>query len=250
MAFAIRRRADSAPALSSPSALTVRRESDVRFMAALQDRTEAEIQRRFDEGHRAYVASWEGEPAAWGWVATRAAEIGELRSRFTIPAGERYLWNFVTLGSHRGLGIYPRLLDAIVRAESAEADRFWIGYAPENHASGSGIRRAGFTSVAELSFDADGQPALRPTVEEDGAALARLLGLPVAAAPLSVCWRCARAQPPRAMFCAEGECSCDYQRPERECSAGSAHRLGPRSTAQDRDGVPARARQVRRGGAR
>ena len=84
------------------------------------------MRRRFDAGHRAYVALWDGEPAAWGWVATTAAEIGELESSFAIPRGERYLWNFVTFPSHRGLGIYPRLLDAIVRLESAEAGRFWI----------------------------------------------------------------------------------------------------------------------------
>jgi hypothetical protein len=57
--------------------------------------------RRFDAGHRAYVALLNGRPAAWGWVATRSADIGELGATFAIPAGERYLWNFVTLASHR-----------------------------------------------------------------------------------------------------------------------------------------------------
>jgi AraC-like DNA-binding protein/GNAT superfamily N-acetyltransferase len=125
-------------------------------MAALQGRDPREMARRLAGGHRAYVASRDGAPAAWGWVATRSADIGELGSAFEVPAGERYLWNFVTLPAHRGQGIYPRLLEAIVRAESREAERFWIAYAPENHASGAGIRKAGFVALAELSFDAAG----------------------------------------------------------------------------------------------
>jgi len=172
---------------------------------------------RFAAGHRAYVAWYQDEPAAWGWVATRSAHIGELGSTFLIPAGERYLWNFVTLNAHRGRGIYPRLLDAIVRAESGEALRFWVAYAPENHASGGGIRKAGFAAVAELSFDAGGRPAVR-AMAHDGAAAAQVLGLPEAQEALAPCWRCVRAGRGN-MFCAPGSCQCDYQRPEADCAA-------------------------------
>jgi GNAT superfamily N-acetyltransferase len=187
-------------------------------MAALQGRTETEMTRRFETGHRAYVAWRDGEPAAWGWVATRAAEIGELGSSFTIPAGERYLWNFVTLPAHRGAGIYPRLLEAIVRAESREAERFWIAYAPENHASRAGIRKAGFVDLAELSFDATGRPALTELLPGGARVAARVLGLPVAAHALAACWRCVRAgRGP--MACAPGQCRCDYQRPKSGCAA-------------------------------
>jgi ribosomal protein S18 acetylase RimI-like enzyme len=134
MPIATRHRDDRISQLTPLPSLAVRREVDAKVMAALQGKPEAAMTRRFDAGHRAYVALWDGEPAAWGWVATRSAEIGELSSTFTIPSGERYLWNFVTSKEHRGKGIYPRLLDAIVRAESREAARFWIAYAPENHA--------------------------------------------------------------------------------------------------------------------
>lgn len=130
MPFAARHRNDPTPRMEPLPGLAVRHEASATVMAALQGRTEAEIQRRFDTGHRAYVAWRDGASAAWGWVATRTANIGELGSSFTIPAGERYLWNFVTLPTHRGQGIYPRLLEAIVRAESHEAERFWIAYAP------------------------------------------------------------------------------------------------------------------------
>lgn len=219
MPLATRHRDDPAPLLAPVPALVVRRETDPRAMAALQGKPEEEMRRRADAGHRAYVAVLDGTPAAWGWVATRTADIGELASSFHIPDGERYLWNFVTLPSHRGLGIYPRLVDAIVRAESAEAERFWIARAPENHASGAGIGRAGFATVAELSFDAAGRPAVRGTVEGGGALAARLLGIAEAADSLARCWRCVRAGRPEAMSCAAGECRCDYQRPASGCAA-------------------------------
>ncbi len=172
---------------------------------------------RFSDGHRAYVAWIDGEPAAWGWAATSTARIGELEATFAIPAGEQYLWNFVTLPAFRGRGIYPRLLDAIVHSESAEADRFWIAYAPENHASGTGIQKAGFAVVAELSFDADGHPAIRSEGWSSGAGATVVLGLPETEEVLAACWRCVRAG--KSHTCAPGTCTCDYQRPEKACAA-------------------------------
>jgi GNAT superfamily N-acetyltransferase len=218
MPFAARHRDDPCPRLHPLSGLLIRREPDAAALAALQGRDEAEMMRRFAAGHRAYVAWHDGEPAAWGWVATRAAEIGELGSSFAIPSGERYLWNFATLAPHRGLGIYPRLIEAIVRAESREAERFWIAYAPENHASGAGIRKAGFVDVAELSFDASGRAALRALVPGGGRVASRVLGLPEAHDDLAPCWRCVRAGRGR-MACAPGRCRCDYQVPTSGCAA-------------------------------
>lgn len=218
MPLALRFRGDPAPEWAPIPGLVVRRETDPAVMAALQGRPEEEMRRRFAAGHRAYLACLDGEPAAWGWVATRSAEIGELGSAFTVPAGERYLWNFVTRKAHRGKGIYPRLLDAIVRAESAEAARFWVAYAPENHASGAGIRKAGFLAVAELSFDAAGRPALREMAGGGGAAAGGVLGLPEVRDALAPCWRCARAAAPGAASCAGGGCACDYQRADSGCA--------------------------------
>ena len=213
MPFAARHRNDPTPELEPLPGLVVRREEDAAVMAALQGRTGAEMTRRFEAGHRAYVAWRDSAPAAWGWVATRTADIGELGSSFAIPAGERYLWNFVTLAAHRGLGIYPRLLEAIVRAEAREAERFWIAYAPENHASGAGIRKAGFVPLAELSFDAAGRAALRALLPGGARAASRVLGLPEAQEPLAQCWRCVRAGR-GSMACAPGRCRCDYQVPK------------------------------------
>lgn len=218
MPIAARHRNDPVPTLTALPGLAVRREEDPAIMAALQGRTEDEIARRFDAGHRAYVACRDGERAAVGWVATRSAEIGELGSTFAVPRGHRYLWNFVTRPTHRGLGIYPRLLDAIVRAESHQAERFWIAYAPENHASASGIRKAGFVSLAELSFDGEGRAALRSIIPGGGRVVSRLLGLPEARQPLAQCWRCVRAGR-GSSSCAPDRCRCDYQVPASGCAA-------------------------------
>ena len=218
MPLATRHRDDPIPWLSPLPGLSVRREASAEAMASLQGKIVEEMTRRFAAGHRAYVALIDDEPAAWGWVATRSADIGELGARVTLPEGERYLWNFVTLRSHRGRGIYPRLLQAIVSAESHEAERFWIAYAPENHASGSGIRKAGFAALAEMSFDASGRPALRSVTPGGATVASRVLGLREATEPLTPCWRCVRAGRP-GMTCAEGSCRCDYQRPESGCAA-------------------------------
>jgi ribosomal protein S18 acetylase RimI-like enzyme len=106
--IALRDRSDPTPSLAPLAGLDVRRETRASAMATLQQRTGLEMQRRLDDGHRAYVAYLNDAPAAFGWVATCSAELGELRSTFAIPHGERYLWNFVTLASFRGLGIYYR----------------------------------------------------------------------------------------------------------------------------------------------
>jgi hypothetical protein len=215
--IATRHRNDAAPSLTALDGLTVRRELNAQVMATLQHRTEIDMGRRMWDEHRAYVASIGSEDVAWGWVATDTAMIGEINSAFYIPKRERYLWNFVTRQSHRGLGIYPRLLDAIVQAETAEADRFWVAYAPENHASGSGIHKAGFETVAQISFDQHGRPAVRMLV--DGAPNpGRMLGLPNHEDALAQCWRCVRMGKTLETSCRSGECRCDYQKPEKSCA--------------------------------
>jgi GNAT superfamily N-acetyltransferase len=100
---------------------------------------------------------------------------------FEVPPGNRYLMDFYTLPAWRGRGIYPRLLQAILARESAEAKRFWILHHRGNVASARGIEKAGFGRVAEIHFVAGGGlglVALGPG-ERSGSG-ARLLGLPIA----------------------------------------------------------------------
>lgn len=219
MPIAYRHREDSVPALTVLPGLMIAREHDAALMAALQGRREAEIQARFDAGHRAYIATVNGVAAAWGWVATSSATIGELEAQFTVAPNERYLWNFVTLAAFRGQGIYRRLVAGIVEIESAEAEGFWIAYAPENHASGAGIRKAGFELVAELSFDQAGAPVVKSLIPDGGRMAAVLLGLPESDDMVALCWKCVRAKRAAPMSCAAGSCACDYQRPDTACAA-------------------------------
>ena len=217
MSVAVLHRDDVLPALDQLNGLFVAAEFDAAVMASLQSLPLRAIESRFEAGHRAYIAMLDGEPAAWGWVATQHASIGELGLSFSVPEGERYLWNFVTRPQFRGRGIYPRLLQEIVRHESATAERFWIVYAPENRASEKGIVAAGFQLAAELSFAATGAVVVRPHGEEPV-----LFGAPVVAGPVTPCWRCARAGREWLMRCAPGACQCDYQRPLVACHEGTA----------------------------
>lgn len=221
MPLAFRHRNDASPYKPPVDGLAVHRETDPAVMAQLQSRDVAEIERRFADGHRAYLATMHGAPAAWGWVATSSANIGEVKATFSLPSADRYLWNFVTLAAFRGRGIYPHLLDAIVAAESVDGARFWIAYAPENHASGAGIRKAGFTLVADLSFDRVGRPVVRDIRDGGGSEASQLLGLPAISEAVAQCWKCARGSTPSSASCATGTCSCDYQRAELACTTES-----------------------------
>jgi GNAT superfamily N-acetyltransferase len=223
MSLAIRHRSDPLPVVEARVAIDVWEERAAEAMAALQGRSVAEMKSRLAAGHRPYVATRDGMPAAFGWVATQSAGIGELGFTFDIAAEERYLWNFVTLPAHRGLGIYPALLDGIVRAEAA-AERFWIAYAPENAASAAGILKAGFAVVADLSFDGTGRPAVRSRVPGGGNAAAEFLRIPHTEETLAPCWRCVRAGHSREASCRSGACRCDYQRAHLACNGSVGNR--------------------------
>lgn len=153
-----------------------------------------EIEHRLTEGHQPYVGLMAGKPVAYGWLATRQADIGELKLTFRLPAQHRYLWDFATQPPWRGRGIYPHLLQAILAQDTHKAVYFWIIHAPENGPSRAGIRKAGFSPVGQLSLDRDGHVALSGVGEEERVyAAAGLLGVPLAHSVLSPCWHCGGA---------------------------------------------------------
>lgn len=188
---------DGIPQLALQAGLSVEVATDDRQLAAIAGLPIDEVTGRRANGHRPYLAVLDGEPAGYGWVATRVASIGELNLEIDLPVGHRYLWDFATLPAFRGRGVYPQLLAEIVRRECPPATRFWIIFAPENLPSGIGIERAGFVSIAELSFADDGKAALAPLGDlkraEEGC---RLMGLDLVSRELDPCWTC-------------GGCSCE-----------------------------------------
>jgi GNAT superfamily N-acetyltransferase len=152
--------------------------SDHQLLAQMARLDLGEVLARVGGGHQPYMAWLNGAPVAYGWAAGRRASIGELGLDFSIPAGNCYLWDFATLPEWRGLGIYPRLLRAILAREAGHAERFWIGHVRENRASGHGILKAGFR-VAGATDCSDGRALTfaAAMASERAAACAALLGL-------------------------------------------------------------------------
>jgi GNAT superfamily N-acetyltransferase len=138
------------------------------------DRAEVAAHRR--AGNWPYLAWLDGEPVALGWSTGTTVAIGELDLAFTLPPGNRYLWGFLTAPAWRGRGIYPRLLQAILRAEG-DGIRAWIGHEPPNDASARGIIKAGFRCVGDVFRTSAGAFVLVPSGPLDRArAGAALLG--------------------------------------------------------------------------
>jgi len=197
-------------------------------LATLNGISVDEVAARRSAGHRAYVGFIDGTPVTYGWLATREGDIGELGLRFDLPPGDRYLWDFATLPEWQGRGLYPQLLRAILAAESADADRFWIIHAPENLPSGAGMQKAGFTSIGRLSFDAGGRVALTTTGPADRAqAGAVVLGVPLVLEALTPCWRC------RAKGDHTGGCTCHAVASHHDtCACAIQLRPSGRASAQ------------------
>ncbi|BCL78152.1 GNAT family N-acetyltransferase [Ktedonobacteria bacterium brp13] len=130
----------------------------------MADLSLGEVHARFDNGHRCYLASVDNTPVAYGWVATQSGAIDEIGLHaFPILPESRYLWDFQTLPAWRGQGIYPQLLQHIVRQEQPSAQRLYIGYVSENEASQRGITKAGFLTVGALVPAETSQVAFEPS---------------------------------------------------------------------------------------
>lgn len=147
---------DPLPALPPLAGFSAERVDDGQLIARLVEVGAAEVRALVHQRHLLYVARIETALAGYGWSAAGYAEIGELRLSFTLAPRNRYLWGFATLPAWRGRGVYPRLLRAILAAEMADADHFWIGHEPGNTASARGILKAGFRRVGDLYFLPDG----------------------------------------------------------------------------------------------
>ena len=137
-------RGDSLPELPPVPGFSFERCEDAAALAVAMGKPAQDVEARMAAGHLAFVVRAEGAIASHGWVATREAEFRQGTFRFTMPHGNRYLWAFVTAPEWRGRGLYPSLLQFILRAESPDAERFWVLHKASNEASRRGIERAGF----------------------------------------------------------------------------------------------------------
>jgi len=155
-------RRDPLPELAPLAGFRAAAISEPARISALTHLGGAEARERIERGHRAYVALVDDAPVGWGWSAAREASIGELWLRLRMPPGNRYLWGFETAPEWRGRGVYPRLLQCILRYEAAEAERFWIGHEPGNAASARGILKAEFEHLGEIMILPGGEMLLAP----------------------------------------------------------------------------------------
>ena len=161
-------------------------------LAEINHISQAEVINRINHGHRPYVARMDGQPVAYGWLATNKISIGELDINVELPPDDRYLWDFATLPDWQGRGLYPRLLQSILEQEIQNAKRFWIIHAPENLPSGVGMSKAGFEFVGQLSYTLDGKVGLAPYADTTERARigADLLQVPLIESVLAPCWNC------------------------------------------------------------
>ena len=183
---------DTLPMIASLPGYTAGPAFDWAELAEINHLTHAEVMDRLNDGHHPYVARMDGQPVAYGWLATNKVSIGELEINVELPSGDRYLWDFATLPDWQGRGLYPRLLQSILEQEIQSAKRFWIIHAPENLPSGAGMSKAGFEFVGQLSFTVDGKVGLAPYSDSTERARlgADLLQVPLIESILAPCWTC------------------------------------------------------------
>lgn len=172
---------DALPVLPPLLDFAVEEARDQALLASLMGVAATTVAERLEAGYRAYLARLGTVPAAYGWSACAQASFGEGLVTFQLPPKNRYLYDFVTLPTWRGLGIYPRLLQAILRKESGADERFWIIHQASNTASERGIDKAGFRVASRVYFLTTGGLGLvaAPDVLERAQAGAAVLGLPL-----------------------------------------------------------------------
>ncbi len=196
MALATWWRGDALPTLAPVPGFRAEESGDESLIACVTGLDPEQVRHRLYEGHVPYVAYIDSDPVGYGWSAQQRAEIGELELSFALPPAERYLWDFATLPAWQGYGIYPRLLQAIVAQQPVTVERVWIIFAPENTPSGTGMHKAGFVSVGQLSFRHDGSVGLVPLGAPERAQVgADLLGVPLVEQMLAPCWSCGGTLP-------------------------------------------------------
>jgi hypothetical protein len=180
---------ESLPALKANYHLVMCESDDINLLATLNKISKDEVMRRLANDNHAYIAFYKSQPAAFGWSASGKAFIGELNHELVLPLGYKYLWNFRTIENFRGLGIYPQLLQHIVRSQRHTTLCFWILHSPENTASRKGILKAGFQFIGEVSVKNLDQVIAGNYTAEYVDDLKALGFMPSVDAP-ATCWTC------------------------------------------------------------
>lgn len=153
-------RGDDLPLLPSLPDFRCEPVTDVPLLTKLLNVEATKIEARLADANTAYVAFIQDEPAGYGWSGANSVGVGDMF--WPMPPNSRGLWDFFTLESARGRGVYPHLLQAILRREQHEAETFWLGHRVDNHASKRGIEKAGFSLVNWVVLTPERQIRLVP----------------------------------------------------------------------------------------
>jgi len=200
------------PLIKLPEGLKIELTTDAALLSTLGNISVEAVGQRLSANHLAFVAFIYNQPAAFGWMARGRAYIGELNHDFILPGKNRYLWNFRTLAEYRGLGIYPSLLQYMMRYEGDDADRFWIIHAPENKSSLKGIAKAGFEYVGKLYAKSNGRLGLKTASNSDAVHdLLNEMNFNPSAETAASCWNCNSPflkKRVRSCCCSDAELAC------------------------------------------
>lgn len=181
----------SLPPINTPANLRIEESANIELLAAMGTVSVETVIKRMAQDHLAFVGYMNDTPAAFGWMARGKATIGELDHTMILPVGNRYLWNFRTMEAFRGLGIYPALLQYIIRYESLKADRFWIIHAPENNSSLKGIQKAGFEYVGDMYSNHEGAAAIgNVSLSGNARSLLEEMDIIISDNQPASCWNC------------------------------------------------------------
>ena len=178
------------PVISSAAGLRIEECTNVNLLALMGTTTVDDVVNRIANDHVAFVAYVHDSPAAFGWMARGKARIGELNHELILPIGHRYLWNFRTREEFRGLGIYPALLQHMIRYESARASQFWIIHAPENLSSLKGIIKAGFQFVGAVYANNETATIENNSTSRSLESLLNEMDVFISEQPPASCWNC------------------------------------------------------------
>lgn len=179
------------PSLKQLQGLHIEESTDLTLLSQMGGITEDEVVKRLANDNLAFIAFFNGQPAAFGWMARGRARIGELAHDFVLPLRNRYLWNFRTMAEFRGRGIYPMLLQYILQYEGAKAEHFWIIHAPENKSSLKGILKAGFRYLGKLYARTEGSAGFEAvSISTEEKSLVVAMDFHFSNEPATSCWNC------------------------------------------------------------
>jgi hypothetical protein len=140
-----------------PLEIRVGSDADLNLIASFHGYTEespqiAALKKRLEQGDKPYLAFCGMALAHIAWVCRRReVEMGEIWGSIALGDNEAYIMDCHTSFIFRGKGIYPVVLQRILKDLAEErVNRAYIGCRTSNMASLKGISKAGFSPAKKI----------------------------------------------------------------------------------------------------